>query len=154
MELDVKWGSHSFSADAKKVYLEITSLGDEVKPQQMVDYAKSHKSSELYKCFTWDNKKAADKWRIQEARLIHQNLVITYRKADNSDSEPVQVRATYRTDTSPDAGYKPTVVIMKRESEYQGLLRVALKELQSFKYKYSILSELKTVFDAIDDLQT
>lgn len=153
MELNVKWGTHPFKADAKKVYLEITSIGYEVKPQQMVDYAKAHKDSELHKCFTWDNRKAADKYRLVEARMIHNNLIITYEKADNNDAEPIQVRATYRTDTSSSAGYKPTVLIVKNEDEYSGLLRVAMAELQRFKNKYRILSELKPVLDAIDELQ-
>lgn len=153
MELNVKWGNHSFKADPKKVYLEITSIADEVKPQQMVDYAKAHKDSELYKCFTWDNQKAADCWRLEEARLIHRNLVIEYTKSDNDESkEKVRVRATYRTDTSPSAGYKPLTLIMKDEDERAGLLRVAKAELQSFRYKYRILSELKPIFDLIDEL--
>ena len=152
MELDVKWGTHPFKADAKKVYLEITKIGDEVKPQQMVDYAKAHKESELYKCFTWDNRKAADKYRLVEARMIHQNLIINYKKSDNKNDKPIQIRATYRTDTSPSAGYKPTVLIVKNDDDYRGLLLVAKRELQQFKTKYSILSELKPVFDAIDEL--
>lgn len=152
MKLDVKWGNHSFKGNAAKVYLEITSIGDEVKPQQMVDYAEGHPDSELHKCFTWDNDIAADKWRLEEARLIHRNLVIKYIKEENPDAEPIQIRATYRTSTSPDAGYKPIIEIMKNNDEYDGLLLVAKNELQSFKRKYAILKELKSVFDAIDAL--
>ena len=155
MILDVKWGNHSFKGDAKKVYLEIRSIGDEVKPEQMVNYAKEHTDSELHKCFTWDNDIAADKWRLEEARLIHRNLMIEYKKEDDKNAKPVQVRATYRTDTSPSAGYKPTVVIMKSPDEYAGLLYVAKTELKAFQRKYSILSnisELKPIFDLIDGL--
>lgn len=148
----VKWGSHSFRGDPQKVYLEITSLGDEVKPQQMVDFAKKNKDSELFKCFTWDNKKAADKWRLEEARQIHRNLVISFTKPDTADEKPVQVRATFRTDISPASGYKPTLLILSNKDDYAGMLSVAKKELQSFRDKYRILSELKPIFDLIDEL--
>lgn len=152
MEAIVKWGAHSFKADAQKVYLEIRSIGDEVKPQQMVDYAREHEDSEMHKCFTWDNDIAADKWRLEEARMIHRNLVISYVKDDAPDKEPILVRATYRTDTAPTAGYKPTALIMRNEDERKGMLRVAKKELQQFRYKYRILSELQPIFDLIDEL--
>ena len=152
MEVKVTWGAYKFKADAQKVYLEIESLGDEVKPQQMVEYAEEHEDSELYKCFTWDDDVAAYKWRLEEARLIHRNLVIEYKKADNTDAEPVVIRATYRTDTNPSAGYKPTVKIMKSKDDYAGLLYVAKAELRSFQKKYSILSELKPIFDLIEEL--
>lgn len=150
-EVKVSWGAHSFKGcDAQKVYLEICSIGDEVKPQQMVDYAEQNPESELHKCFTWDNDVAADKWRLAEARLIHRNLVIQYAKDDNEDAKTEVVRATFRTSTSPSAGYKQTLKILRNDDDYSGLLTVALAELRSFEKKYSILKELKPVFDAID----
>jgi hypothetical protein len=155
MEATVKWGSHSFKGNAQGVYLEISSIGKEVNPKQIVEYARNNEDSELHKCFTWDDTKAAEKWRIQEARLITANLVVNYKKEDSQNEKTEIVRAFFRTDSSIHAGYKRTIEIIKDEDEYAGLLMVAKKELKQFKDKYSILSnqaELKQIFALIEEL--
>lgn len=52
MNYAIAWGTVKYKADAETVYREITSLGEEVKPQTIVEYARTHKKSELHKCFT------------------------------------------------------------------------------------------------------
>lgn len=153
-EVKVKWGTRTFKGcDAQKVYLEICTIGEEVKPQQMVDYAEENPDSELHKCFTWDDNIAADKWRLEEARIIQRNLVIINIQTDsNKKKEPQIIRASYRTSTARDAGYKQTVNILRNEDDYAGMLIVAKAELRSFKNKYAILSELKPIFELIDEL--
>lgn len=158
MELNVKWGNHSYRGEAKKVYLEIESIGDDVKPQQIVDYAKDNPGSELHKCFTWDNNIAADKWRLQEARNIVCNLVVNYAKADNKDFVPqkVDVRMMHRCSTDIDAGYKSLPKILVNKDLHAGLLAEAKSYLNRFKEKFAILSEvneMKPIFMAIDELQ-
>ena len=54
--------------------------------------------------------------------------------------------------TARDAGYKQTVNILRNEDDYAGMLIVAKAELRSFKNKYAILSELKPIFELIDEL--
>lgn len=155
MEATVKWGSYRFKGNAQGVYLEISSIGKEVKPKQIVEYARNNEDSELHKCFTWDDTKAAEKWRIQEAKLITANLVVNYKKEDSQNEKPEIVRAFFRTDSSINAGYKKTIEIIKDEDEYAGLLMVAKKELKQFKDKYSILSnraELSQIFALIEEL--
>lgn len=60
---------------APKVYDEIAAIGDSATPEQIVEAARDE-SSELHKCFTWNDTEAADKWRKQEARQIRHFLVI------------------------------------------------------------------------------
>ena len=152
MELNVKWGNKSFTGDAKKVYLEIESIGENVKPQEMVDYAKSNPMSELHKCFTWDNDKAADKYRLYEARQIACNLVVNWEKADTPDVIAKEVRILHRASTDINEGYKPLPVIIKNDNLYSGLLDEAVAKLNEFKRKYAILTELKPIFALIDKL--
>ena len=49
------------NVSAQKVGDEIDSLGEKVKPKQLVDYAREHPDSELHKTMEWDNTKAAEK---------------------------------------------------------------------------------------------
>ena len=151
--LKVSWGTIKFKGDPVKVVKELESIGEEVKPQQMVDYAKSHKSSELHKCFTWSDSIAADKYRLYEARQIQRNLIITKLPTpENQERQPKVIRLMMRTETT--GGYKSIVNIMRNEDEREKLLIMAKNELHAFERKYSTLAdtELKDVLSAISAL--
>lgn len=133
------------SADAQKVADEIAAIGDSATPAQILDRARDEQS-ELHKCFDWDDAKAAEKWRLQQARHIVCNLVIK----ETSDTPKPEVRLFFKTDG--ESGYKSTMLIMQDKDEYQKLLARALAELSNFKTKYKTLAELDGVFAAIDQL--
>ena len=140
----VKWKCPQYfnGADAQKVYEE---LGDtDISAKEIVEKAKDP-NSELHKCFEWDDKKAAEKWRLQQARVLICNLVF-----EIPDEEDTPVRAFYITTEKED--YKPTKLILQQPDEYKILLNNAKAELQTFKRKYKILQELAEIFEKIDEL--
>lgn len=149
--LVAKWKSGFESlhkADAQKVAEEILSIGDSATPQEIVDKAQDE-STELHKCFTWDDTEAAVKWRQSEARQIVRHLVIQ-RPAEQDKGAP-ELRFFFKAE--PGEGYRPTTLIVRREDEYLALLQRALGELRAFQKKYSILSdyeELRKLIDAIE----
>lgn len=49
--------------------MEICDQMESATPQQILEKARDE-STELHKCFTWDDSIAAEKYRIQEARQI------------------------------------------------------------------------------------
>ena len=63
----IAWSYNLFKANAEKVYSDINQI-EEKTPQNLVDYAEEHPDCELYKCFTWDDRKAANEYRKTEAR--------------------------------------------------------------------------------------
>lgn len=141
------WKSGSrYSADAQKVAEEIYSIGESATTAQILDKARDEKS-ELHKCFEWDDTKAVESWRMQQARHLVCNLVI---KEETKTAHAPEVRLFFKTDANE--GYKPTVLIMQDKGEYQKLLQNALAELDAFQRKYRSLSELENVFDAIEAL--
>lgn len=151
--LQISWGTIKFKGDPVKVVKELESIGEEVRPQQMVDYAKSHKDSELHKCFTWNNTAAADKYRLYEARQIQRNLIIRKLPSpENQERQPKVIRLMMRTETT--GGYKSIVNIMRNEDERAKLLIMAKNELHAFERKYSTLAdtELRDVLIAISAL--
>lgn len=141
------WKSGSrYSADAQKVAEEIYSIGSSATTAQILDKARDT-NTELHKCFEWDDTKAAESWRRQQARMLVCNLVI---KEENRPIQTPEIRLFFKTDEND--GYKATTLIMQDKDEYQKLLANALKELTSFQRKYRSLSELENVFDAIEAL--
>lgn len=140
--MEVKWKVDLFNADAEKVYKE---LGEEkITPEEVVERAKDP-DSELHKCFEWDDKKAAYKYRLQQARNIMCNLIFV------SDDEKDEVRTFYNL-TFEKSEYHPTKLILQKPDEYKSLLEKAKNELYAFQKKYSILKELSYLFEEIDKL--
>lgn len=130
--------------DAQQVADEIMAIGEAPTAHDILDKAKDAET-ELHKCFEWDDTIAAGKYRIIQARHIVRNLVIV-----QEDEEPdrQEIRMFYKT--AEHEGYKPTVIIVKKQDEYTELLNRAYSELRAFKQKYAILQELQEIFDLID----
>lgn len=149
VETIIKWSvSGVFKADANKCYEEIQEIGEEVKPEQVLEKARDSES-ELHKCFDWDDSSAAEKYRLHQARLVINHLIVVKRDVEE-EKEPVQFRVMLKNDTARESGYKQTLVMVRDEDEYKKMLEQAYRELHSFKQKYSCLSELSEILALID----
>lgn len=130
-----------YKADPQKVADEIGN--DRITPQEVLERARNE-NTELHKCFEWDDSVAAEKYRLKQAQMILISLV--FKKSE--EHEPVRV---YQI-TSERNTYQPIQKFLVIEDEYQSLLKRAKNELESFQRKYRTLSELETVFEAIEAL--
>lgn len=113
-------------------------------PADVVDESRPS-DAVLHPCFEWRDEVAAEKWREQQARGICNSIVVA---VEREDKPPMTVRAVYHVQ----GAYHPTEIIIRDEDKYNGLYQSALIELNSFRKKFSIISdrdELKAVFDAI-----
>lgn len=138
------WRTPKFKADATKCASELNTLGANITPEQIVEFAKDN-TTELHKCFEWDDTVAAHKFRIAQARSVVCELVI----------KPVEREATpYRLfyNIGKQENYQPIKVILQDKNKYERLLDTAKKELISYKRKYKMLEELEPVFDVIEKI--
>ena len=140
----IVWSYKMFKADAEKVYMDIENI-EEKTPQNLVDYAEEHPDSELHKCFTWDDSKAANSWRKYEARQVMRCLVY---KDESDEEESVQIRVLQNVRQE----YKPVRQIVMDNDEYKALIKRAKAELASFRERYKGITELETVLEAIDGI--
>ena len=62
--------------NAEGVFAELETISEKT-PANIVKKAKSQKSA-MHKCFTWEEGKAAEQWRLQEARQMVNHLVVAY----------------------------------------------------------------------------
>lgn len=131
-----------YKADAQKVADEIGE--GKVTPQEVLEKARD-KNLELHKCFEWDDSVAAEKYRLQQARAIIVNLVYAPK---TKEEEPVRCFQI----TTERCTYQPTKQFLVQENEYQSLLARAKAELESFKRRYATLTELESVFEAIESI--
>lgn len=131
-----------YKADAQKVADEIGN--GKVTPQEVLEKARDV-NSELHKCFEWNDSIAAEKYRLQQARSIIINLVYAPKKEEEQSVRCFSLTSEAKT-------YQPTKQFLVQEDEYQTLLKRALSELESFKRKYHTLTELESVFEAIETI--
>ena len=144
MNVSFKMADLYKGVDPYRVYDELAVLGDNVKPAEIVEAAKDEES-ELHKCFEWDDSVAAEKYRLQQARAIIVNLVYAPK---TKEEEPVRCFQI----TTERCTYQPTKQFLVQENEYQSLLARAKAELESFKRRYATLTELESVFEAIESI--
>lgn len=71
-----------YKADAQKCYEEVQSL-EEITVENVLEKGRDE-SSELHKCFTWDNDEAAEKYRLIQARDIIRSFVIEQIKTEDT----------------------------------------------------------------------
>lgn len=135
-----------YKADAETVYKEITALGDSFSPADIVEAAKNE-SSELHKCFEWDDSVAAEKYREHQARMVITQLVV---RTETTDNTPVSVRVISSANAMN--SYMPTKMLIRSEPEYANLLERAKRELRVFQQKYITVVELQDIFAMIDTL--
>ena len=137
------WDSLFHGADAQKVAEEIAGIGEAPTTKQIVD-AGRNPDSELHKCFEWRDDIAAEKYRMVQARDIVRHLVI---KEESIPDDRPEIRVFYKTKES--GGFRETRKIVKNEDAYADLLKRAYAELRAFKAKYSMLEELREIFEMI-----
>ena len=131
-----------YKADAQKVAEEI-GFG-KFTPMEVLEKAKDE-TTELHKCFEWNDSIAAEKYRLEQAKNIIRMLVY-----EKETKEQAVVRYYAKTETKH--VYQPTKQFLVQEDEYQGLLRRALAELEAFKKKYHTLTELESIFEALETI--
>lgn len=122
-----------------------------LEPKAVIAAARN-KRSPLHGCFEWDQRRAAERYLLQQARqLIAQYTVIVTTRS----GEPIKVRhyVSLTTDRANGGGYRELSDIMSDDRLADQMLEDALAELQLFQIKYSRLKQLQPVFDAIDDVR-
>ena len=140
-----KWkdGSrHKVSAQiAGEVCASLEEKG-ELNAQNLVEVSRPE-NAPLHNEFTWNNDLAAELWRKNQAQHIISHIVL-------ETQEQTPIRAFFNIEVrSPN--YESISVITKQEDKYAALLRTALSELEAFKRKYIMLSELDRVIKAIEE---
>lgn len=115
-------------------------------PSELVEVSRDE-AAPLHKAFEWNDEEAARRYRETQAGYIIRSLEIVL----VDKGEPV--RAFFPiTINSTSKGYTSIETIISDYDAKQALLESALAELSSFKRKYKRLSELDSVFAAIDTL--
>ncbi len=112
-------------------------------PKRVVAWARANRRSSLHSCFQWNDGKAAEAYRIWQARELIVSVEVVYRDGKRRQSwvSPVTFRGR--------GGYCRLVDVMDDTALRAGLLAQALAELEAVCAKYEDLCELAGVRAAV-----
>lgn len=120
-------------------------------PQALVDAARDPQS-ELHKYFEWDDVKAAEQYRLTQARYYMRSINIEY---VTEECGILEMRAFVPTYVDGQGNqWKATVELAATEDGMEQLLRAAQKELRAFTQKYAALrayARATSMLNAIDE---
>jgi len=137
-----EWKNGSvMKGDAEKVASELENLGEELTPEQIVSFAKHNEDSELHKCFEWDDTIAAEKYRLDQARLICRMLV-DVKSTNECPEETVKIRVFEHIVKDKTSVYIPTLVAMENEAYRQQVLEDILRRIGELQIKASNYQEI------------
>lgn len=142
----VIWGIYNFNADPEKCYREIIqNLGTDYTPDEMVEFARDD-TTELHKCFEWNDTAAAANWRRQQARLVSGSLSVIVETKEGQQQEAFKLIQYDHTTQA----YRSVQYTVRNEDQYDRLKAQAMAELEAFQQRYHMIVELKNVIDEID----
>ncbi len=133
-------------------------------PVKVVDFARDPETA-LHSKFTWDDSKAAEQYRIWQARqIIRMELVVVQETpkgetrilADITDEKGKIVRAfvSIASDRRGDEirGYRSLNDVLNDSEMRSQMLEEAKNDMNIFRRKYGTLKELVSVFEAMDGI--
>lgn len=121
-----------------------------ITPKELVKEARNKKNP-CHTHFTWDNTKAAELYRLDQARYLLRSILVIEVERENVTYRPVFVCNRYGgQETAP---YKDFVEVMKNPDERALLLACAMAEFEAFRKKYGRLVELAALFAAYDKIK-
>lgn len=117
-------------------------------PKRLLDESRDPESP-LHNEFDWEDSVAAEKWRIEQARLLISHVRIV-RTDDSKERNTYQERGFVSTPGG--RGVYVSMDTALREEEYKSnLLEQAKREMLSFIAKYRRIKELTGVIEAIEE---
>lgn len=128
---------------------ELQKIHDEndgvLRPTDVVEFARNPNTA-LHRRFQWDDGKAAELYRLSQARGL---IRISLRVLGAEQQSPVRAFVSLTTDRKA-GGYRAIGDVMTDAERRAQLLADSLIELQRFRQKYNEITELAEVFEAIE----
>jgi hypothetical protein len=142
-------GARISDEDAQVIGQRIVQLAEEkqvpIVPEDMVNDARSE-SSPIHGYFTWDDRVAADKWRVEEAKYYLRTIHII----EAPESEPIRLThvVTVTTEDGEERkGYMDIRRIRTQPDLLEQVIESAHKELIGWQKRYRQYKQLAPIAD-------
>ena len=145
------WNAFKYPVDANIVGHEFEKLEEqegELRPESIVAQA-TPKDSALHPLFEWNNRVAAEKYRITQAHQLIRALHVTY---EENEAEPITVRAFTNISQERTGHFVHIDRAFQSAESREIVMQRALRELEMFQQKYKGMQELERLFVEIEAL--
>lgn len=133
---------------AATIVTELLALKDNeglIKAEKARAWALANTGSHLYNAVDWDKDRGAEQWQLQQIRRI----ITVNIKFEDSTPRVVNLK----TDRIAGGGYRLIDDVIPVMNLRQQMLNDALAEIERWKNKYSVLTELCSVWDAAEEVR-
>lgn len=148
MVYEYSWSGPERAVEAWKVAEHIKHLESqygEVTSKIFLESARDE-SSEMHNLFEWDDTKAAEQWRVQQASVIISSIRVN---VVEEEKEPIKTRAYVQYEPRQ-SGYISVGKALSEEDKRHKVIAQARKEASWFIEKYKAFEELADVIDAMN----
>lgn len=121
-----------------------------VTPSNVLEESRPGKAI-LHDLFEWDDSRAAERFRLEQAQEIIGNIAVVHLVQDEPRT-PVRAFVNIIPDDGR-RGYASIVRVLTNQDYTQQLLKEALADFVALRKKYVMLVELTELFQVIDDFQ-
>jgi hypothetical protein len=115
-------------------------------PAIVVDKARPA-NAPLHPCFEWDDRRAAEAYRVDQAKHIIRSVEVII---EESDEQPKATRAFVSVVREDDRSYTSIAHAMSVADLRDQVVDEALKALEAWRKRYAELDELADIFAVID----
>jgi len=116
-------------------------------PQNLVNASRCE-TAPMHKAFEWDDAKAGEEWRKQQARVYINHLEIVVDKA-NEDIPVTRAWVQYEKGEN----YENIMTVLSDPVKSNSFFEMGLKMLNDFKRRYGEVKEFAKVISEIDKLK-
>ncbi len=143
---DIRWrGNYKLPVKPQRIYSELERIRRKNKgrltPANIVAES-TPKKAPLHKCFEWDNSKAAENYRREQARKIATSIEIVYLKPDTE--EIISVEPAYLNTKEGKNQFYGTPATIAEEIEQADY--VISRIIKSISQQEALLDQLKEIF--------
>jgi hypothetical protein len=135
----------------EKIVRELKALSKQNKgfltAQHVVEFARDPETA-LHSRFEWNDNKAAEEYRIWQAR----QLLRVYVEVINDDLKPARIFVSLKSDryNRSGGGYRPFITVLEDHQLRAEMLQDALEEFKVYRAKYAALRELARAFNDME----
>lgn len=143
-------------ADAQSVGVALERLqkkhADALTPRIVVDAARP-KGSQLHACFEWDDVRASELYREQQARHVLGSIRVVIVEDDSVDDEQIKrvyVNVEQRVGNDLERRYVPVARLSEDRALYRQVLAQAAKDIAAFRARYAEFASIADVAKAAE----
>ena len=140
-------------SDVGKIIKEIADKNGKCTPKDVVEVARA-KDSILHPMFEWDDRKASEAFRKQQAGSLIRSIQVVRLSEGKSGLErkSLMVHVPTRTGGKEEPGYVTIENALVDKVARAKIVDMVLRQLQGTRAKYGDFSELDDIWSAIDRL--